>query len=252
MSKYKYALFLILTFGLFTLSVSAATCSYEERAELNSEISNITANYEVITIELENSEPPDALLETEEEENYVSTTDALQVNILNLTENVYAVVTNNYNDEELTYHYSDTDNGNVAIVWRELGELVTFTIQIYSSDATSCADTLLRTLRVSLPRYNEYAATFAICEQVPDYYLCQRYVYYDEIEFGEFMDRVTAEIERVNQEAEENKDDLTWYEEIGHFISENRTPIIIGVVVVLIITGVIVVVVIRRRRRSEL
>lgn len=251
MSKCKYALFSLLTFGLFTLSTSAATCSYEERAELNSEISNITANYEVITIEIEDAAPPDALLETEEEENYVSTTDALQVNVLNLTENVYAVVSNNYDDEEITYRYSDTDNGNISIVWREIGELVTFTIQIYSSDATDCEDTLLRTLRVSLPRYNEYAATYAICEQVPDYYLCQRYVYYDEVEFGDFIEQVTAEVERVNQEKEENKDDLTWYEQIGHFISENKVPIIIGLAIVLIITGVIVVI-IRRRRRNEL
>lgn len=252
MSKYKYALFSILAFGLFTLSVSAATCDYSERAELNSEVSNITANYEVITIELEDSVPPDAMLGTEDEEGYVSTSDALQVNILNLTENVYAVVTNNYNDEELIYRYSDTDNGNVAIVWETLSELVTFTIKIYSSDATGCADTLLRTLRVSLPRYNDYAATYSLCKQVPDYYLCQRYVYYDEVSFGEFIERVTAEIERVEQEAEENQEDLPWYEEIGNFISENRTPIIIGVVSIIIIAGVIVVIVIRRRRRSEL
>ena len=52
MSRYKYLLFSLVTFAVFTSSVSAATCSYEKRAELNSEVSHIKANYEVIEIEL--------------------------------------------------------------------------------------------------------------------------------------------------------------------------------------------------------
>ena len=110
MSRYKYVLFSIITFGLFTLSANAASCSYEQRAELNSEISNITANYEVIEVPLEEgATPPDALLESEEEE-YTWMIEALQINILNLTENVYVEVTNNYDNQTTIYNYSDTDN----------------------------------------------------------------------------------------------------------------------------------------------
>ena len=252
MSRYKYVLFSIITFGLFTLSANAASCSYEQRAELNSEISNITANYEVIEVPLEEgATPPDALLESEEEE-YTWMIEALQINILNLTENVYVEVTNNYDNQTTVYNYSDTDNGNIAIEWRTLGELVTYTIRVYASSATDCADTLLRTLRVSLPRYNDYA-TYAVCDQVPDYYLCQRYVFFDQVDFNEFSTKVLAEIERVEQEEEQNnEEDTTWYEEVGNFISEHKTPIIIGVVSILVIAGVIVVIVVIRRRRSEI
>lgn len=253
MSKCKYALFSILTFISFTISVGAATCNYEERAELNNEISNITANYEVIQVVLDPDEfvPPEGITE-EEEEAYVATTDALQINILNITENVYIIVTNDYDDTTLRYNYNDTTDGNISIVWRTLGSLVTYTIEVYSSNETSCEDTLLRTLRVSLPRYNDYS-TYSVCSEVPDYYLCQRYVYFDEVDFNEFSTGVLEEIERVQLEQEENENDNTpWYEAIIEFISEHKTPIIIGGLSVLIITGVIVVLVIKRRRRSEL
>ena len=252
MSKYKYFLFSLVTFAVFTSSVSAVTCSYEKRAELNSEVSHIEANYEVIEIELdpEDYDLPDGILGTPDEDDYVITSDALQVNILNLTENVYAEVTNSYDNETVRYDYSNTNNGNIEIVWQTLGSMASYTIEIYSSAATGCEGTLLRTLRVSLPRYNDYS-TYAVCDQASDYYLCQRYVFFDEIDFGEFTDRINAEIERrqENGNGTENEDN-PWYEDIGNFISEHKVPIIIGVVSVIAVAGVIVVIVVIRRRRS--
>ena len=232
MSRFKYVFFSIITFGLFTISANAASCSYEERAELNNQITNMEMNYEVIRIALDPDEvsPPDFILGTPDEEGYIEYTDALQVNILNLTENTYVEVTNNYDNQTIRYDYSDT-----AIV--------------YASGNTGCEDTLLRTMRVSLPRYNDYS-TYGVCEQVPDYYLCQRYVFFDEIDFDEFSTKVLAEIEKTQNGGENGKDDNPWYEEIGNFISEHKTPIIIGVVSILIIAGVIVVIVVRKRRRS--
>ena len=253
MSKFKYLMFLILVFGGFVTKATAATCSYEERAQLNSEVSNISANYEVITVELDPDEysPPDAILGTEGEADFVATTDALQVNVLNLTENVYAEVTNNYDNQTVVYNYADTNNGNIEIVWRTLGELVTYTIRIYASDATGCSGTLLRTLRVSLPRYNDYS-TYAICDQVPDYYLCQRYVFFDQIEFSEFSTNITEEIESMEEEETQPnpEEDKTWYEEIADFISEHKVPVIVGAIVVVVATGVIVVLIVKKRRRS--
>ena len=251
MSRFKYVFFSIITFGLFTVSANAASCSYEERAELNNQITNMEMNYEVIRIALDPDEfsPPDFILGTPDEEGYVEYTDALQVNILNLTENTYVEVTNNYDNQTIRYDYSDTDNGNIAIVWETLGEFVTYTARVYASSNTGCEDTLLRTMRVSLPRYNDYS-TYGVCEQVPDYYLCQRYVFFDEIDFDEFSTKVLAEIEKTQNGGENGEEDNPWYEEIGNFISEHKTPIIIGIVSILIIAGVIVVIVVRKRRRS--
>ena len=41
----------------------------------------------------------DALIGTEYEDTYEATTEYIQVNILNLTENMYVEVTNDYNDD---------------------------------------------------------------------------------------------------------------------------------------------------------
>ena len=252
MSKCKYLLFSILTFGLFLTTTSAATCSYEERAQLNNEVSNITANYEVKIIELDPGtvDLPDAVLGTEEEDTYVATEEVFQVNILNITENVYAEVTNSYTGETVTYNYADTNNGNISIEWQTIGELTTYTIEIYSSATTGCEGTLLNTLRVSLPRYNDYS-TYAICGKVPDYYLCQRYVFFDQVEFTEFSERVLDEIEKTERE-ETPKEDKAWYEAIFDFIKEHKVAFIAGGIVLVVVAGGIVVVVVRKRRRSEI
>ena len=251
MSRFKYVLFSIITFGLSITSVSAV-CSYEERAELNNQIGNIEASYEVVEIELDPSEydPPDTVVGTDEEDTYVQVIDALQVNILNLTEDLYAIVTNNYDESQVRYNYSDTDNGNITFLWETIDELVTFTIEIYSSSNTNCADTLLRTIRLSLPRYNEYS-NYGMCDNLPDYYLCQRYVFFEPVTFSYFSQSVLAQLEEIQNEEEEGTGEAdTWYESVFNFLDEHKVPFIIGGVTLLIIAGVIVVIVVRKRRRS--
>lgn len=251
MSKFKYFLIAVFAFGLFIASPKAVTCSYDKRAELNSEASNITANYEVVTIEADYNEHgyqgDPSLLESEEP----ITIEVLQVNILNLTENFYAEVTNSFDETTTTYNYSDTDNGNISIIWENTLELTTYTIEIYSSDITGCEGNLIRTLRVSLPRFNRYS-DYGICNQIPDYYMCQRYVTYAPVDFAEFSNSVLEEVERVEQEEQEESRELSWYESIWKFIVDNKVPIIIGAVSIVVIGGVVAIVIVRKRRRDEI
>lgn len=248
MSKYKYFLFSLVTFAVFTSSVSAVTCSYEERAELNSEVAHIEASYEEIQIELAPDEysPPDVILGTEYEETFVQKVNALQINILNLTEKVYVEVTNEETGETTTYNFSDTNNGNLAIIREDISQVARYEIEVYSSSATDCEGNLLRTLRLNLPRYNEYS-TYPICNQMEDYYLCQRYVTFDEMSYGDFFDRIYEEDARRHNESENDQEDNPWYEA---FWDKYKTPIIVGGISLIVIGGgVAVVIVIRRRRR---
>ena len=247
MSRYKYFIFLLVMYLIFSSSVSAVSCSYEQRAELNNEIVNVTANYEVLVRRELDDTPPDEILGTPAEENYYSETDYFQINILNLTENLYAVVTNNYDDQEMIFQYSDTTDGNIAFEWNHVMDKVQFTIEIYSSSNTECEDTLLRTIRLQLPRYNEYSE-IAMCDKVPDYYLCQRYVTFDEIDFGTWEERVRNEIES----SEETKTEVEDENPIINFILEHRTQIIIGVIIIVLIVGGTVVVIKIKRRRDEI
>lgn len=246
MSRFKKSIFFVFTFFLFTFSCSAARkCDIEEQSKLNSEAVNIKANYEIRVRRFKVDNPPDELLGTPEADDYYAETDYFQINILNLTENMYAKVTNDYDDTELIYNYSDTKNGNVAIEWNYVMELTKFKIEIYSSDATGCEDSLLRTLYVSLPRYNDYS-TYAVCEKVPDYYLCQRYVTYEHVDFSDFEKKIKNEIAKVEEEKKEEEENNIWYNKLLNFLDDNKV-IIISIAAVVIVGAVVVVIMYKRR-----
>lgn len=108
-------------------------------------------------------------------------------------------------------------------------DLVKYKIEVYTSDNTNCADDLLRTLYVSLPRYNDYS-TYAVCDKVPDYYLCQRYVTYEKVEFVDFEKSIRNEIAKVEAE-EKEKNEKHWYDYIVSFFENYWVPIVVIVVV---------------------
>lgn len=250
---YSFKKSAIITFlSLFLLTnVNAATCGYEEKAKLNNEITNVKANYEIKERVMNKDEYTisDALIGTEYEDTYEATTEYIQVNILNLTENMYAEVTNDYNDDKAIYQYSDTKNGNISFDWHEIDELVTYTIKVYASSATGCEGTILKTLYQALPRYNDYS-TYDICKNIPDSYLCQRYVTYENIGFDVFTGRIYKEVEKKIQKEEETKENEKWYKKVQNFIVKHKVPFIIGGTILVVAVGSTTYIIIKKRRRS--
>lgn len=98
MGKFRKVSLFMLSFVILMSVPKAATCSYEEQAKLNNEASNVKANYEIKERILNKDEYdiPDGI----ENEEFVAKTDYIQVNILNLTKNIYVEVTNNINDDK--------------------------------------------------------------------------------------------------------------------------------------------------------
>ena len=238
--------------SLFLLSnVKGTTCNYEEKATLNNEISNVKTNYEIKERVLDKSEYeiPDALLGTEYEDTYVATEDYIVLNILNLTENMYVEVSNDLDDEVKIYQYSDTNNGNIAIERYNLIHIVNYTVKVYASSATGCEGNLLRTLSQKLPRDNEYSS-YSICSVIPEYYLCQRYVTFDDVGFDTFINKTSKEIEKQEEKEKQEKDNDKWYEKAIDFVKEHKVPFIIGGVGVIVIAGGTTFVIIKKRRRS--
>lgn len=252
MGKFKSFIIFILSFLFIVANVNAASCGYEEKAKLNSEVSNVKANYEIKIRVMDPGEftPPDAIIGTEDEETYQETTEYMQVNILNITENMYVEVTNNFDNTKTTYQYQDTNNGNIVINWSNLWDLVTYTIKVYASSNTGCVGTPLRTLYVSLPRYNDYSE-LDFCTKVPDYYLCQRYVTYNKVEFDEFYVKVTEEIAKKENKNENDKvDDDKWYQSVSNFVVKHKVAFIIGGISLVVVAGGVTYIIIRKRRRS--
>lgn len=238
--------------SLFLLgNVNAATCGYEEKAKLNSEIVNVKANYEIKERILDKSEysVPDALIGTEYEDSYVATTEYIQVNILNLTENMYVEVTNDYNDDRTVYQYKDAKDGNISFDWHEINDLITYTIKVYASSETECDGTLLKTISQKLPRFNEYS-DYSICNNFSEYYLCQRYVTYEKVDFNSFAKRMNEETEKKIKEDEQKNQNEKWYKKVQAFIAEHKIPFIIGGVILVVAIGGTTFIIIKKRRRN--
>lgn len=237
--------------SLFLLTnVNAATCGYEEKAKLNNEITNVKANYEIKERVMNKDEytVPDAIAGTEYEDSYVATTEYIQVNILNLTENMYVEVTNDYDNERKVYQYSDTTNGNISFDWHQIGDLVTYTIKVYASSTTSCSGTILKTITQKLPRYNEYS-DYNVCDGFSKYYLCQRFVTYEPVDFETFSNKISTEIEKKIKKDEEVNGDK-WYNEVIKFISDNKVWFITGGIILVVGIGSTTFIIIKNRRRE--
>ena len=248
MGKIKKAIIFSMLF-LFSTSVKAETCGYEEKAKLNNEAANVKVNYEIKQRQLDknNYNPPDAIVGTEDEANWNPTVDYFQVNILNLTENIYVEVKNDQNNDTTKYYYNNSQDGKIAIDWLNLENVAKFTITVKSTDASGCTDRTLKTLNLTLPRYNEYYE-YSLCQSIPDYYLCQKYVTFDEVKLGYFTKKVYEEIDKKNQkEIEKN---LKWYEKAWNFIKDHKVAFITGGVIIVAAGATITVVIIRKRRRS--
>ena len=251
MNKLKKTAFIAFSSMFMLANVNAATCGYEEKAKLNNEIANVKSNYEVKERVLNKDEYfiSDALLGTEYEDSYEAKTDYIQVNILNLTENMYVEITNDYNDDIVVYHYSDTQNGNISFDWNDVGTLITYTIKVYASSSTGCEGSVLKTLYQALPRYNDYS-TYDICKNIPDYYLCQRYVTYEDVGFDNFIEQNSKQVEKKLEKEEKTTENEKWYKKVQNFVKEHKVPFIIGGVVLVVAAGGTTFVIIKKRRRS--
>lgn len=252
MRKVKKTIFLVLAMFILILNVKGTACGYEEKAKLNNEVANVKVNYEIKERVLDKSEYSisDALLGTEYEDEYEATSEYIQANLLNLTENMYVVVSNDFDKEEKLYQYSDTDKGSISIPWLQIDEIVTFTFKVYASDTTGCDGNLLKTLTLKLPRYNDYS-TYDICNNFPEYYLCQRYVTYEEVGFDVFMDKVFKEADKKQaKEKEEEEKNSKWYNKAKNYVVEHKVPFIIGGCVLVVAGGATTFIIIRKRRRG--
>lgn len=248
MGKNRTIGLLFISFFFATMTVGAATCDFEEKAKLNNEVGNVKINYEILQKEIKDAYPPDSLIGTDSENEYKLVSDYIQVNVFNLTENSYIEVHDDYTKETKRYNYNDSTNGTISFESPSLRDIVKYKIEVLASDKTGCEGTKLKTLNITLPRFNEFSR-YGVCSSLKDYYLCQEYVTFpDNVSFQSFTDMVMKESEK--REKEEEYKNKKWYEKIGDFVVEHKTVLIVGTS--LIIVGGTIVLVIKKRRSDEI
>jgi len=164
-------------FFIYTSYINAASlCSYEEQVTLNSEASNVKVNYEIWQEEIQFID-------------YPTKVDRLKVNIINLSNNFYVVVSNNVINKTTTYTAKDAKDGIISFDWDNFESVTNFTIKVYSGENTNCANEAYKTLYLTTPRYNEFYKR-QVCEEYSDFYLCQKYVTFAEVSEERFLKQI--------------------------------------------------------------
>ena len=104
-------------------------------------------------------------------------------------------------------------------------------------------------MKLTLPRFNYYSE-LDICQDIPDYYLCQQYTTYD-VDGATFYDKVDEYKAKLAAQAEESEatDDNTSI--INKAISgvSKYKYVVVGVIVAI---GVVVTVLILKKRKKVL
>lgn len=240
-------LFLVFVISLFFCANVSATsqCSNEEQAKLNKMVANVKATYEEGegVLDTEEYPLPDEILSAENPEDYSSTYNFFKISITNITDNIYVVVTNDYDDSKYTFSSSNTNNGVALFNWELINQVTTFTIKVYASSNTSCADELYKTLYLTTPRFNEYYF-YEACSEAPDFEMCQKYVTFKDVDLDTFLTKLDKYLSKNNKKADEETKE--------NFFEKNKIEIIIGGAVLIAAIGVGTFVVIKRRRSSEL
>lgn len=251
MTKCKYLLLIVLLFSVFINPVSAL-CNYEEQAALNKEVANVKASYEISKEEISKDRCM-PLEDAVDKENYKCYSEFMKINILNISENMKLEISDDIYKTKRVFTFDDTDNGTLSIyLLDENGNrveynnsIINYTIKILASNETGCEGSTLRTIYLTLPRYNLYSKV-DLCSELADYSLCQQYVTYSEISYEQFSESIAKELAKREEKSEEES---KWYQKVWEYVVEHKTAFIIGGVLVVVATGgTITYIVIRRRR----
>ena len=217
MLKLKKFLGLVLLSMMFVPNVKAAECSYSEQAELNRKAGNVKINYEVIT-------------EKEEFDDMTVDIEKFKITILNVTEELYVAVSNDRGLAEKVYYSSDAKDGEISFVWEDTSEIANFTVDVYASGQTNCGSKKLTTIHKKTPRYNEYYDR-EICNDNENFYLCQKYVTFSEINNNTFLDKMESYISgEINEEGKPTPE-LSFMDKVINFLDDYKW-FILGAVII--------------------
>jgi len=182
-----FLLMMVLGFFIFLGNVEAEednTCNSVSFSELRTMASNVKVTYVPVT---------------EKDESYVDPVmgvkgidrEYLDVKVYNITSKLYikaSATGSNVTPFEKILTLNDVGpDGSATLRQAAQSETITYEFKIFS-DYYGCSNKILRTFKVTLPRFNFYS-TLDICKDIPEYYLCQSYTTY-KVDGTTFYDKV--------------------------------------------------------------
>lgn len=221
---------LLLISCFFIASTKAfASCSNEEKVKYSKEAANVKISTEIVVEEDKNVENVTDIGNT-----YTTYIDNFKTSATNLTDNIYVVLKNDYNDKVATF----TSKGITSMDFYEHDRVVNLTYEIYTSSSTACPGEKLLTNYAVIPVFNKYSNT-QICQNNSSDPFCAQYVTknYTQEDYDKFSKKIAKQIEEKAKKDKEAKNDKN----IKYLIA-------IGGAVVLVIAATATVIVIKKRK----
>ena len=249
MGKKKFFIVILMAMFLFIGSVAAeeeikGTCSAAEKSQLMSEAANVKVTYLPVSVTKK---------ATDGESGYTMDIDAkyLEVRVYNLSYNFHVDVTYGGNGLDtqgftITYPMINTEDGAYAFRQNGTDANVAYTFNIVA-DTGGCIGETLRSIQLTLPKYNYYAE-LETCKDIPDYYLCQDFTTYN-IDGLTFYDKVDQYKEKLaTAENNAKKDNNGAVSKTLTAVSKHKY-LVVGIIVAI---GAVATVIVVRKKRSVL
>lgn len=167
MRKYIYFIAAICFMCVFSGRVLASNCPKDLSRDLTKEAYYVKVNYEII----DRSTYKEITIE-DAKTTFKIPRYEFNISIYNITDKIYAVVSNNLDDDAIIVHFSNTENGIYTFVDKDYGKIRKYEINIYSADE-SCIDKKLKTIKLIKPMYNAYSE-YTYCKGSSNFY-CQKF-----------------------------------------------------------------------------
>ena len=238
-----YTLIVLICFVTAIGIVKAEECTLVEKNELKSKASNIRINYITGTKDVEGKDYDGSTVS--------AISRYIDIKIFNITSDLFVRIKSsgdNVNIEEklMDYHNMGPD-GSITIRIPALDVVSDYTFEIFSY-STNCRGEVLRTIRLTIPKYNSYSQLEA-CKDNKDFYLCQEY-----ITFNIDKDNFYKQIDEYKEKGGANADVLINEANALNKIVNPNSKLRFVVVGLLLVGGIIATyfIVKKNRKKSQL
>lgn len=235
MKKIMTYLITLNAFLIFGASSVNAECTYTQKAELNKKVANVKIDYEVYVDKINSKDAGIELMDGERELLRPKS----KLSFYNIDSELYVEGTDSVSGEKITKTAADMKDGVSTVSYEDASAVRKFTFKVFASDSSSCPGEALKTIYVTIPRFNEHSKMM-YCQD-SDFYLCKEFVTTDELTEEDFMKKLTNYEEGIiNEDGEKVADNnKNWFDKTLGIVTEYKyfiaggTLAIIGIIVII-------------------
>ena len=221
-------------------------CTLETKTELRMEAANVNVSYQ--PVEILAQDDPDTPADQSGVVEYF-----FDVKIYNVNSNLKVVIKSGEDEgfEKVVTYKNIQQDGSITARKMVTNQLSNLIFEVHGSDSTGmCALETLRTIKLTLPKYNNLAER-EVCTEVPEFYMCQKYISYNidpsrfTAEINEYKEKLAEQQNGSDVEIEDNN---TIPNRLADAVSDYKF-IIVGAIVA---AGILITVIILKRKKSVL